>query len=151
VENYSVSFAGTEGQIFEQGQKGLQSDPTNEARNIVYLSRPESLGYEGNNEDDFIFFIPKAARGQKYGLSVRFSYPEGTLSPVGDLPTSLPNTARVRAYPYWDFPNTTGYYTFEGTVTTKLERIPEPKSLLALLTVGGVMLIFYRRQRSQLA
>ncbi|WP_017317773.1 hypothetical protein [Mastigocladopsis repens] len=147
VVEYSVSIDGSEGQITEQGQKGSQTDETNEARNVVYLSRPESSGYEGTNVDDFILFIPKALRGGQYGLSVRFSYPEGTLSSEGDLPTSVPSTATLKAYPYWDFPVTTGYSTFSGTVTTRLEKIPEPASSLALLVMGGALFIFCRQSK----
>ena len=143
VEKYFVNA----GDILAQGTKGSQQDIHDEARNIVYLGRAGNLGYDGAI-DDFILYVPPAARGQQYGLSIRFSYPEGTFSDSVVLQTSLPDTARLRVYPYWDFPNTTGDYTFEGTVKTKIEQIPEPASVSALLGVGAWFI--FRRQRRQL-
>ncbi|OYE05601.1 hypothetical protein CDG79_06535 [Nostoc sp. 'Peltigera membranacea cyanobiont' 232] len=143
VEKYSVNAGG----ILAQGIKGLQQDIHDEARNIVYLGRAGNLGYD-DTVDDFILYVPPAARGQQYGLSIRFTYPEGTFSDSVALRTGVPDTARLRVYPYWDFPNTTGDYTFEGTVKTKIEKIPEPESVSALLGVSAWFL--FRRQRRQL-
>lgn len=144
VEQYSINAGG----IVAEGSKGLQQDIHDEARNIVYLGRASNIyGYDGE-VDDFILYVPPASRGEQYGLSVRFSYPEGTFSDSVALRTSVPDTARLRIYPYWDFPNTTGDSTFDGTVKTKIEKIPEPASIFALLGVG-VWFIF-RRQRRQL-
>ena len=143
VENYSVNAGG----ILAQGTKGSQQDIHDEARNIVYLGRAGNLGYDGA-VDDFILYVPPAARGQQYGLSIRFSYPEATFSDSVALLTSVPDTARLRVYPYWDFPNTTGDYAFEGTVKTKIEKIPEPASVSALLGMSAWFI--FRRQRRQL-
>jgi hypothetical protein len=141
VEEYAVNF---QGEIIEQGFKGLQQNIHDEARTIVYLARPENFGFDGTSEDDFILYIPPASRGQQYGLSVRFSYPEGTFSDSIAQPKTVPSTARVRAYPYWDFPNTTGNYTFDSIVQTQIETVPEPSSLAALLLVVGAGFIFCR-------
>ncbi|NMG09908.1 PEP-CTERM sorting domain-containing protein [Brasilonema sp. UFV-L1] len=149
VTEYSVTFQGDTGEITETGKRGTQSQISDEARTVVFISRPGNIGYDGNNEDDFIFYIPKALRDGQYGLSVRFSYPEGTF-PSGDAntqPTSFPSTVRARAYPYWDFPNSTGDAAFDGTVSVRVEKIPEPASSLAFLVVGGALFILYRRQR----
>ncbi|MUG91041.1 PEP-CTERM sorting domain-containing protein [Scytonema sp. UIC 10036] len=145
VQEYAVNFYG---QIVEQGFKGLQKDIHDEARTIVYLARPENIGFDGSSLDDFILYVPPASRGQQYGLSLRFSYPEGTFSNSIDQPKTLPNTARVRAYPYWDFPNTTGNYTFDGIVRTRLEKIPEPASVVGLLVLS-VGFIFHRCRQSR--
>lgn len=142
-----VSYSINVGDIVAQGTRGSQQDIHDEARNIVYLGRAGNLGYDGD-VDDFILYVPPAARGEQYGLSIRFSYPEGSFSNSVDIRTSVPNTARLRVYPYWDFPNTTGDYTFEGTVTTRIEKVPEPASVSALLGVGAWFI--FRRQRRQL-
>ncbi|MEH2160734.1 MAG: PEP-CTERM sorting domain-containing protein [Nostoc sp.] len=143
VENYSLNAGG----IIAQGTKGSQQDIHDEARNIVYLGRAGNLGYD-DTIDDFILYVPPAASGRQYGLSIRFTYPEGTFSDSVAIRTSVPDTARLRVYPYWDFPNTTGDYTFQGTVKTKIEQIPEPASVSALLGVSAWFI--FRRQRRQL-
>ncbi|MEA5602793.1 PEP-CTERM sorting domain-containing protein [Nostoc sp. UHCC 0252] len=143
VEQYSINV----GDIVAEGTKGSQQDIKDEARNIVYLSRAGNLGYDGA-VDDFILYIPPAARGEEYGLSIRFSYPEGTFSDSVAIRTSVSDTATLKVYPYWDFPNTTGDYTFQGTVKTKIEQIPEPAPVSALLGVGAWFI--FRRQRRQL-
>ncbi|MEH2284367.1 MAG: PEP-CTERM sorting domain-containing protein [Nostoc sp.] len=143
VEKYSVNA----GDIVVQGTKGSQQNIDDEARNIVYLGRPGNFGVD-DIFDDFILFVPPVSRGQQYGLSIRFTYPEGSFSDSVALPKSVPDTAKLRVYPYWDFPNTTGDYTFQGTVKTRIERVPEPVSVSALLGVGAWF--FFRRQRRQL-
>lgn len=143
VVSYSISV----GDIVAQGTRGSQQDIHDEARNIVYLGRAGNLGYDGDF-DDFILYVPPAARGEQYGLSVRFSYPGGSFADSVDIRTSVPSTATIRVYPYWDFPITTGDYTFEGTVTTRIEKVPESTSVSALLAVGGWLII--RRQRRKL-
>ena len=47
IVKYSVNFAGSDGEITEKGERGSQANITDEARNVVYLERPESTGYEG--------------------------------------------------------------------------------------------------------
>ncbi|MFN6462555.1 MAG: hypothetical protein RMZ41_011995 [Nostoc sp. DedVER02] len=143
VEQYSINAGG----IVAEGTKGSQQDIHNEARNVVYLGRVGNLGYD-DPIDDFILYIPPASRGEQYGLSIRFSYPEGTFSDSVAIRTSVPDTARLRVYPYWDFPNTTGDYTFQGTVKTKIERVPEPALVSALLGMSAWFI--FRRQRRQL-
>jgi hypothetical protein len=143
VEKYSVNV----GDIVAEGTKGSQSNIDDEARNIVYLGRRGSFGFD-DVFDDFILFIPAASRNQQYGLSIRFTYPEGSFSNSSALRTSVPDTAKLRVYPYWDFPNTTGDYMFSGTVKTKIEKIPEPASVSALLGIGAWFI--FRRQCRQL-
>ncbi|MGH8001867.1 MAG: PEP-CTERM sorting domain-containing protein [Brasilonema sp.] len=153
VLEYSVSFAdGTSA----SGKKGSQADVHDEARNVVYLEGPWDTfgGYEGTTQDNFILYVPPASRDSQYGLSIRFTYPEGTIGTysegttgANELPTTLPDSARVRVYPYWDYPNTNGGYTFEGTVRTRLEKIPEPASSAALLGVGTWYILRRRQQK----
>ncbi|WP_017317775.1 PEP-CTERM sorting domain-containing protein [Mastigocladopsis repens] len=129
------------------GDEGVFQGTT--ANAIVFLVR-QGNGITAPETDDFLLEVRASQRDSEYALLSYFSYPTGTFEESRDLPTSVPTTATVSIYPNADFPNSIGETAFTGTVTTRIEKIPEPASVSALLGVGvGTCFILRRRQRRQ--
>lgn len=125
------------------------------ADSIVYLRRgPDALtpAEQADPVDDFIFFIPADSdpNDQISGnsLSLIFMYPEGSFGSSIEQLESVPNTATALLYPNVDFGTGLGSREYEGTVRTRIEKVPEPASLSALLGVGA-WFVLRRRQRRQ--
>ncbi|NMG09906.1 PEP-CTERM sorting domain-containing protein [Brasilonema sp. UFV-L1] len=128
------------------GDKGVYQGT--KGTSIVFLPRNED-GIPAPEADEFELEVrgPDRQPTSEYTLVSYFVYPKGTFGGSTDLPTSVPSTATLQVYPYLDFPNTIGELVFEGTVYTRLEKIPEPGTVFALLGVST--LFFFRRQRRQ--
>lgn len=126
VVEYAVDI---KGEIVARGSQSPKRATHDEARTVVTLIRPELVKASPNlpenspQDDEFVLFLPKAARQSKYSLSVRFRYPPGTFSDSVAQPKSVPSTALMSVHPRWDFPRTMGPVGFEEMVQTSIEKI----------------------------
>ncbi|MEH2024986.1 PEP-CTERM sorting domain-containing protein [Nostoc sp.] len=127
------------------GEKGVFQGSV--ADTLVFLNRVGS-GLPDPEQDEFILFVKESDRVPKseFSISTRFIYPKNALGSY-DLVTTVPGTAELKAFPFVDFINRNfGDSVFEGTVQTRIEKVPEPALLPALLGVGA-WFIFRRRPR----
>jgi hypothetical protein len=129
------------------GDKGVFEGSV--ADTLLFLNR-EGSGLADPEQDEFILFVKESDRvaESEYSVSARFIYPKDAIGSY-DLVTTVPNTAELKVFPFVDFINRDfGDSVFEGTVQTRIEKVPEPVSVSALLGVGAWFV--FRRQRRQL-
>ncbi|MBD2500524.1 PEP-CTERM sorting domain-containing protein [Anabaena azotica] len=136
---------------FELGEKGIFQGKV--ATPIVVLSREENgtAGLFGDGDVDTFMLQEHADEREPqtgFALVSYFIYPEGTFEESTAQRTTVPSTAFARIYPNVDYPNTLGEAAFVGTVQTRIEKVPEPALLPALLGVGAWFV--FRRQHRQL-
>lgn len=134
---------------FDLGEKGVYEGSS--ADPIVYLARNEydpDVPVDGE-ADIFLFEVRGFDREpeSEFSFLADFYYPKGTFGESTALPTSVPSSVRVEIYPNVQVPDR-GEAAYIGFVQTRIEKIPEPASVSALLGVGA-WLIFSRRQRRQ--
>ncbi|MEC4818810.1 MAG: hypothetical protein SAK29_36880 [Scytonema sp. PMC 1069.18] len=125
------------------GQKAIYQG--SKADNIVFLNRDGS-GVPDPEQDEFILFVRNSDRKpeSEYSISTRFIYPKDTLGST-DIPSIVPSIAELKVFPFVDFIGQNfGSSVFEGTVKTKIEKIPEPALLIGLLAFGANCI--FRRQ-----
>ncbi|MUG91040.1 PEP-CTERM sorting domain-containing protein [Scytonema sp. UIC 10036] len=113
---------------------------------IVFLPRQED-GILAPETDDFLLQESAVEREpqSEFALVSYFHYPKGTFSGSTEIRTSVPSTAQAEIFPNVDFPNTLGEVVFRGNVQTRIERVPEPALIFALLGVS-VWFLVSRRQ-----
>jgi hypothetical protein len=128
---------------FDLGEKGVFQGTIGNP--IVFLPRAED-GVPYPETDDFLWEVRAVQRQSEFALVNYFHYPKGTFGGSTAIRTTVPSTAILDVYPNVDFPNTRGDLLYSGTVQTRIERVPEPALLPALLGVGA-WFIFRRRQR----
>ncbi|MGH8001863.1 MAG: PEP-CTERM sorting domain-containing protein [Brasilonema sp.] len=123
--------------------------------------------YKGTTANANVYFsrssvdtsIPTSYEADVFGLEVRdennpeatflvdFYYQKDSFGGSFDLPTSLPSGALVDVRTA-SAPQEYNESLFRGSVTTRLEKIPEPTSSVALLGAGA-WFILRRRQRQK--
>lgn len=118
---------------------------------IVFLPRLED-GVTAPETDDFIWEVRAVQRqpASQYTFVSYFHYPRGAFEGSTAIRTSVPTTAVLEVYPNVDFPTTLGNLLYTGTVQTRIEKVPEPTLLPALLGVGAWFLLRRQRQRELL-
>jgi hypothetical protein len=135
---------------FDLGDKGIYEGNT--ADPIVFLARNQ---YDSNvpidkESDIFTFEVRGFDRKPESAFSflAEFYYPKDTFEGSTELPTSVPSSVRVEIHPNVQVPDR-GEPAYIGFVQTRIEKVPEPRLLPALLGVGA-WFIFRRHQRQQL-
>ncbi|MCF2146193.1 PEP-CTERM sorting domain-containing protein [Desmonostoc muscorum LEGE 12446] len=130
---------------FDLGEKGVFEGTIGNP--IVFLPRLED-GVTAPETDDFLWEVLPFQRQPASELAFvsYFHYPKGSFEGSTAIRTTVPSTAILDVYPNVDFPNSIGNLLYTGTVQTRIEKIPEPALLPALLGVGA-WFIFRRRQR----
>ncbi|MEH2284366.1 MAG: PEP-CTERM sorting domain-containing protein [Nostoc sp.] len=130
---------------FDLGEKGVFQGTVGNP--IVFLPRTED-GVPYPETDDFLWEVRAVQRqpASEFAFVNYFHYPKGTFGGSTAIRTTVPSTATLDVYPNLDFPKTRGNLLYSGTVQTRIERVPEPALLPALLGVGA-WFIFRRRQR----
>jgi hypothetical protein len=125
------------------GDRGVFEGTTGDP--IIFLVRPDTgaLNIESPEIDRFILEVRSFDRQppSPYTFLANFVYPKGTFGDSTELPTTVPSTALAEIYANVDFPNTLGEAAFVGNVQTRIERVPEPASVYALLGVGAWLLL----------
>ncbi|MBD2500525.1 PEP-CTERM sorting domain-containing protein [Anabaena azotica] len=115
---------------------------------IVFLPRRED-GIRAPETDDFEWEVRAVQRqpASQYTFVAYFHYPKGSFGGSTAIRTTVPTTAVLDVYPNVDFPNSIGNLLYSGTVQTRIEKVPEPTLLPALLGVGAWFLLRRQRQR----
>lgn len=120
---------------------------------IIYLVRTTaenpSLPVSPENESDVLLLEVRGEDREpesEYTLLADFYFPKGSFGDSTALPTSVPSSATAEIYPNVLFPDR-GEAAYIGIVQTRIEKVPEPLSVSALLGVGACFLIRSRRQR----
>lgn len=134
---------------FDLGEKGVYEGSS--ADPIVYLARNE---YDPNvpvesEADIFLFEVRGFDREpeSEFSFLADFYYPKGTFGESTALPTTVPSSVRVEIYPNVQVPDR-GEAAYIGFVETRIEKVPEPASVSALLGVGA-WFIYSRHRRRQ--
>ncbi|MGH8001866.1 MAG: PEP-CTERM sorting domain-containing protein [Brasilonema sp.] len=135
------------------GENGVYEGKTGDA--IVYFLRSDvnpdiPTEYES---DAFELQIPGAQAGTN--ILVDFYYQKGALGGSTELLTSVPTASALIDVKPFSTDGTDrearGESVFRGDATTKIEKIPEPTSSVALLGAGAVFILRRRqRQKTQL-
>ncbi|MEH2210487.1 PEP-CTERM sorting domain-containing protein [Nostoc sp.] len=130
---------------FDLGEKGVFRGTVGNP--IVFLPRLED-GITAPETDDFLWEVraPQREPASPFALVNYFHYPKGSFEGSTAIRTTVPGTAILDVYPNVDFPNSIGNLLYTGTVQTRIEKVPEPALLPALLGVGA-WFIFRRRQK----
>lgn len=129
------------------GEKGV-FEGTN-AANIVFLPRAED-GLLVPETDDFLLQESAVEREPQspYAFVTYFRYPKGTFSESTGLRTTVPSIAQAEIFPFVDFPNSLGEAAFKGNVQTRIERVPEPALISALLGISAWFILRRSRYKS---
>ncbi|MUG91039.1 PEP-CTERM sorting domain-containing protein [Scytonema sp. UIC 10036] len=119
------------------------------ATTIIFLPRRED-GIEAPETDDFLLEERAVDREPQspYALVVYFHYPKGTFGESTNIPTAIPDIAFAEIFPNVDFPNTIGEAAYRGNVQTRIERVPEPALISALLGIGAWFTLRRSRYKS---
>jgi hypothetical protein len=147
--NLGEYFGGVTEYKIDLGEKAIYQG--SKADNIVFLNRVES-GLSDLEQDEFILFVRNSDREpqSEYSISTRFIYPKDTLGAT-NLPITVPTTAELKVFPFVDFIGQNfGSSVYEGTVKTRIEKVPEPDALVALLALGATFALhcYQSRQKS---
>lgn len=128
---------------FDFGEKGVFEGSVGNP--IIFLARAED-GIPYPDTDDFIWEVRAFQRqpASEFALVSYFHYPEDTFGGSTAIRTTVPNTAILDVYPNVDPSSSRGNLLYTGTVRTRIEKVPEPTFLPALLGVGAWFL--FRRQ-----
>ncbi|NJM69505.1 MAG: PEP-CTERM sorting domain-containing protein [Scytonema sp. RU_4_4] len=135
------------------GDYGVYEGNTGDA--IVYLLRSEvnpDIPPEYDS-DVFEFLIPSSEAGQS--IIVDFYYEKGAFGESTELLTSVPSSgALIDVKPFSTDAtdrDARGESVYQGNATTRIEKIPEPTSSVALLGAGALFILRRRqRQKTQL-
>lgn len=130
------------------GEKGLYEGTLGNP--IVFLVRQGDGGITAPETDDFILEATAEQRGTEFALVTYFSYPKDTFGRSLALPTTIPDTATIKVYPYVNFPDSIGELVLTGTVKTEIEKIPESGSSAAFLGVAGWLMLRRRQHQKNL-
>ncbi|WP_335230205.1 PEP-CTERM sorting domain-containing protein [Nostoc sp.] len=144
--NATGYFEGGYDYKFDLGEKGVFQGTIGNP--IVFLPRRED-GITAPETDDFLWEVLASQRepASPFAFVNYFHYPKGSFGGSTAIRTTVPSTAILDVYPNVDFPNSIGNLLYTGTVQTRIEKVPEPALLPALLGVGA-WFIFRRRHRS---
>ncbi|WP_017317774.1 PEP-CTERM sorting domain-containing protein [Mastigocladopsis repens] len=131
------------------GEKGVFQGSTGDA-NVFFARSDLDSNIPPENESDIFELEIKGSDREpesEYTFLADFYYPKDSLGGSTELPTSVPSTARVDVRPN-ALATDRGASLFDGTVQTRVEKVPESTSSVALLGVGA-WFILRRRQRRQ--
>ncbi|MDZ8089899.1 MAG: PEP-CTERM sorting domain-containing protein [Nostoc sp. DedQUE12b] len=128
---------------FDFGEKGVFEGSVGNP--IIFLARAED-GIPYPDTDDFIWEVRAFQRqpASEFAFVSYFHYPEDTFGGSTAIRTTVPSTAILDVYPNVDPSASRGDLLYTGTVRTRIEKVPEPTFLPALLGVGTWFL--FRRQ-----
>ncbi|MBE8969235.1 PEP-CTERM sorting domain-containing protein [Nostocales cyanobacterium LEGE 12452] len=143
--NATGYFEGGGDYKFDLGEKGVFQGTIGNP--IVFLPRLED-GITAPETDDFLWEVLASQRepASPFALVNYFHYPKGSFEGSTAIRTTVPSTAILDIYPNVDFPNSIGNLLYTGTVQTRIEKVPEPALVPALLVVGAGF-IFRRRPK----
>ncbi|MEH2078854.1 MAG: PEP-CTERM sorting domain-containing protein [Nostoc sp.] len=143
--NATGYFEGGYDYKFDLGEKGVFQGTIGNP--IVFLPRLED-GITAPETDDFLWEVLASQRepASPFALVNYFHYPKGSFEGSTAIRTTVPSTAILDVYPNVDFPNSIGNLLYTGTVQTRIEKVPEPALLPALLGVGA-WFMFRRRHK----
>jgi hypothetical protein len=114
------------------GNKGVFQGSTGTP--IIFLPREEYTPELPEN-DGFELEVrsPDREPESQFTFLSYFYYPKDSFVGSTELPTTVPNTARLEVYPNVNFPIARGEPAFIGDVQTRIERVPESTSTFGLL------------------